>query len=442
MEDSKIIILIFGAVMENENGSIGLWDAISIGIGGMVGAGIFSVLGVAAQIAGIYVYISFLIAGIVAALCAYSFAKLGSVYPSSGGPVEFLVQGFGDSVFTGGLNIMLLIGYIFAIALYAAAFAFYTMAFFPDLPEYWFNILASGIVLLFMLVNAIGSKAVGRSEMFIVAVKVGILLFFAFIGLSHNTPVFSDASMPPSITGILFASGMVFISYEGFGLITNTAGDMKNVKKTLPLALYISVAVVIIIYLLVAITLTSTLSIPEIEASEDYALAEAAMPILGAVGFKLIGIAALFSTASAINATLYGGSNVSYNLAKHGELPERFEKHVWRDSREGLFITTGIVLVFVNLINLGEIAMVGSSMFLLIYMVVCIVHFILRKETNGNVAIIVASIVGCLATFGVLVYYIFQEDPMVLVLLFGVIILLKHLISFSVYLHAEEYQQA
>ena len=97
--------------------SIGLWSAISIGIGGMIGAGIFSILGVSAQIAGHAMYISFIIAGCIALLCAYSYAKLGSAFPSAGGPVEFLVKGFGDGVLSGGFNILLWVGYVFALAL-------------------------------------------------------------------------------------------------------------------------------------------------------------------------------------------------------------------------------------------------------------------------------------------------------------------------------------
>jgi amino acid transporter len=111
---------------------IGLVAAISIGIGGMIGAGIFSIFGVGAQIAGNAVYLSFIIAGVVALFCAYSYVKLGSKFPSAGGPVEFLVRGFGSGTISGGFNILLWVGYIFALALYARAFASYAVTFFPE----------------------------------------------------------------------------------------------------------------------------------------------------------------------------------------------------------------------------------------------------------------------------------------------------------------------
>ena len=106
-------------------------SAVSIGIGGMIGAGIFSILGVAGSIAGSGVFVSFIIAGFIALLCTYSFAKLGAAFPSAGGPVKFLIKGLGNNVLSGGLNILLWTGYIFALSLYSNAFGGYAATFFP-----------------------------------------------------------------------------------------------------------------------------------------------------------------------------------------------------------------------------------------------------------------------------------------------------------------------
>lgn len=166
--------------MKMDNGkNIGLWSAISIGVGGMVGAGIFSILGTACEMAGNAVYISFSIAGIVALFSTYSYAKLGVKYPSAGGPVEFLVRGFGDGILSGGFNILMWVGYVFALALYARAFAAYFMTFFSN-----------------------ASQAVGRSELFIVSVKVGILVFFATVGFFFIKPGLLSSSQWPPINNI------------------------------------------------------------------------------------------------------------------------------------------------------------------------------------------------------------------------------------------------
>jgi amino acid transporter len=136
----------------------------------MVGAGIFSILGVVAEASGAAMWISFLLGGLVALLSTYSYAKLGARYPSFGGAVEFLVQGLGDGVLSGGINLYMWVGYIIALALYAQAFAGYFMTFFPHHSIGWVpKAVGAGIVLLFMAVNFIGPGVVGRSETFIVA---------------------------------------------------------------------------------------------------------------------------------------------------------------------------------------------------------------------------------------------------------------------------------
>jgi len=415
----------------NGKKNIGLWSAISIGVGGMVGAGIFSILGVACQIAGNAVYISFLIAGIIALFSTYSYAKLGTKFPSAGGPVEFLVQGFGDNILSGGFNILLWVGYVFALALYARAFAAYTMTFFSNAPVIWLHIFATTIILFFTAINFIGSKAVGKSEIFIVAVKVGILALFALVGFFFIKPSLLSPELWPSTNNVFFAAAVVFLAYEGFGLITNTAEDMENPTKMLPKALYLSVFIVILIYLSVSITVIGNLPVPVIIKAKDYALAEAAKPFLGLVGFKVIAIAALFSTSSAINATLYGGANVSYMIARDGELPQVFERKVWKKGIEGLFITSGLVILFTNLFNLGGIAMLGSAAFLLIYAAVNIGHLRLYKMTNANPFIIWLSIIGCLSSFAILVYYLLNHSPLTLIVL--VIVLMLSFLSEWIY---------
>lgn len=165
------------------------------------------------------------------------------------------------------------------------------------------------------------------------------------------------------------------------------------------------------------------LPIPDIIKAKDYALAEAAKPFLALVGFKIMALAALFSTSSAINATLYGGANVSYTIAKDGELPEVFERKVWGKSTEGLFITAGLVILFANFLDLSGVAMLGSASFLLIYAAVNVAHLRLHKETGANPYIIWASIIGCLSAFSILTYYVLNHLPLTLIVLVIVLIL-------------------
>jgi amino acid transporter len=397
---------------------IGLVAAISIGVGGMIGAGIFSILGVGVQIAGNAVYLSFILAGVVALFCGYSYVKLGSAFPSAGGPVEFLVRGFGSGTVSGGFNILLWLGYIFALALYARAFASYAVTFFPDsVSTVLLYVFLNGIVLVFVFINVIGSRAVGRSEILIVGIKLAILVLFIIVGSMFVKPQLLAVSAWPGSSSVLFAAGILFLGYEGFGLITNTAADMAAPKKMLPRAIYLSIFLVIAIYALIAFAVVGNLATTQIVDAQDYALAAAAKPFLGSVGFSIMAAAALFSTASAINATLYGGANVSYVLAKNRQLPARFNRRAWHNSRDGLFITAALVLVFANFLQLSGIAMLGSAAFLIIYGSVNIAHWRLRRETGGNGYVIAVSIGLTSATLVILLYYLARNSLTTLITL-------------------------
>jgi amino acid transporter len=393
-------------VAMNGEKAIGLWSAAAIGIGAMIGAGIFSILGVGGQIAGNALYISFIIGGIVALLSTYSYTKLGVRYPSAGGPAEYLVQGFGDGILSGGFNILLWISYVFGLALYSRAFGEYAKTFLPaSAPGLWTNIFAIVVILIFTAINFIGAKAVGRSEKLIVAVKVAILLIFVSVGIFFIKPELLSPALWPGASPILFGAAITYVAYTGFNLITTAAEDMDNPQKTLPRALYLSVIIVMLIYVSVSFTVVGNLPIPALINARDYALAQAAQPFLGTVGFKIVAIAALFSTASGINATLYGGANVTYMLARDGELPSMFERKLWRRGTEGLFITAGLTLLFANVFELGGIAMMSSASILLLTVAVNVAHLRLYKHTGAEKHVLLVTVIANLAFFGALVYY-------------------------------------
>ncbi len=171
-----------------------------------------------------------------------------------------------------------------------------------------------------------GTESGGRSEILIVGIKVGILMTFAVVGLFFIKPSLLIVSHIPPITNLLTASALLFLGYQGFGLITNTAEDIKDPEKNISRALYLAVVLVIVIYVVVSVMVVGNLTIPEISNTADYALAVAAKPFAGLIGFTIMAIAAIISTSSAINATLYGGANASYLMAKKGELPKFFNR--------------------------------------------------------------------------------------------------------------------
>jgi amino acid transporter len=401
-----------------EGKTIGFWSTVAIGIGGMVGGGIFAVLGLAVQMAAGGTPLAFLISGVVALLTAYSYARLSVAFPTRGGTVEFLNQAFGPGIFTGGLNILLWLSYIVMLSLYAYAFGSYGASFFPAASQtFWKHIFISGVILVFTLLNVLGARAVGRSENFIVALKLAILLFFLGVGLrSVNVPSIAPAAWSSPLQ--LVAGGMViFLAYEGFELIANTAENVRKPRRTLPRAYFTSVLFVIGLYVLVSLVTVGNLSLGSIVAAEDYALAEAARPFLGSAGFTMIAVAALLSTASAINATLYGTSRVSYVIAKEGELPKSLDRKVWRRPIEGLLITSGLTLVVANLFDLSRISMMGSSGFLLIFAAVNVANYRLAAKSGSRGWVSLTGAVVCLAALVVLIVQRATTSPAELLVL-------------------------
>ena len=210
----------------------------------------------------------------------------------------------------------------------------------------------------------------------------------------------------------LLAGGMIiFVAYEGFELIANSARDVRAPDKILPRAFYSAVVFVIVLYILIAVVTVGTLSVDQIVKAKDYALAEAARPFLGRTGFLLIAVAAMLSTASAINATVYGAARLSYIIARDGELPGFLEKKIWNRPMEGLLITAGATLLMANLVDLSSMSTLGSFGFLLIFAAVNAANATLSHETGSKRWLSVFGAVLCLCALGSLLWQTATRSP-------------------------------
>ncbi len=216
---------------------------------------------------------------------------------------------------------------------------------------------------------------------------------------------------------------IIFLAYEGFELIANTAHDVRNVARTLPRAYFTAVGFVLALYVLVSLVTVGNLPVDKIVAAKDYALAEAARPFLGQAGFTLIAIAAMLSTASAINATLYGSARLSYCIARDGELPAILERKVWGEPVEGVLITAGLTLFVANIFDLTSISTLGSAGFLLIFAAVNTANVQKASHTKSRGWISAAGAVACLVALGALVWQTAQTGPTKLWVLAAMILL-------------------
>ncbi len=397
---------------ERGNRTIGIWSVVAIGIGGMVGGGIFAVLGLAVQLAHGGTPIAFMVAGSVALLTTYAYAKLSVAYPSRGGTVTFLDRAFGSGALTGSLNVLLWLSYIVMLSLYALAFGSYGATFLPaGWQETGRHVLITLAVLAITVLNLLSADVIGRAETWIVAVKIAILALFVGTGVAGiQAANVTPTSWSPPLE--LVAGGMIiFLAYEGFELIANAAQDVDDVARILPRAYYIAVGSVIVLYVLVALVTVGNLPVDQIVAARDYALAEAARPFLGQGGFTLIAIAAMLSTASAINATFYGAARLSYTIASDGQLPSVLERQVWGEPIEGLLVTAALTLFVANVFDLTSISTLGSAGFLLIFAAVNTANAVHAPQTNSRGWISAAGAVACLAALGALVWQTARTAP-------------------------------
>ena len=379
-------------MMTNNPKAFGLWSAVFLGIGSMVGAGIFVLLGEAGAIAGNLVWVSFIFGGIIALLSGYSLAKLASIYPSRGGIVEYLVQCYGEGIFSGSVSVLFYLSAMVAIAMVAKTFGTYASMLMGADIVMWANIYAIGILILFMSINLAGSSLIARSENIIVIIKLSIIILFTVVVSFYIKPELLSLKDAPPVMNIFSSIALTFFAYEGFRVITNTAEDMPNPETTMLKAMIIAIIFVMLLYIAVTFAVFGNLSLPQIIKAEDYALAEAAKPVFGKVGFTIMAIAALISTASSINANLYAVTNVTYDMARNGELPEIYKRNIWHSS-EGLIVSTIILITFVLFFNLNEIAAIGSISILFIHALVHIGHFLKIKRSGASKILVALAIV-------------------------------------------------
>lgn len=371
-------------------GKLNLAEIVAIGVGGMVGGGIFAVLGLAMQVAGHAVWISLGLGGVLALLTGLSYSHLGLAFRDDGGSFTYIEHAFeGQTALAGLAGWVLVSGYAGTLALYATAFGGYGNALISgsDATLWISQLLSIAIVLAFLGINLLGAKLSGGTEVAIVAIKLLILLVFAGFGLTsvhrgYLLPVFDNGHAAPFI-----AAALIFVAYEGFELIPNAVDEMRNPDSQLRRGLVTSILLTTAVYLLVAMVALGNLTPVQVQHSQEYVLAVAAEPTLGHFGFIAIAIAALLSTASAINATLFGAARLAMVMASEHALPRVFslrERH--RPVPWVALVTLAAITIGFTLIgNLKVISTFASATFLLIFTAVNVSAVKLSDKIGLNV---------------------------------------------------------
>jgi amino acid transporter len=400
--------------MDQDTKKLGFAEMTAIGVGGMIGGGIFAVLGLAISVAGHAVALTLAAGGVLALLTGLSYAHLGLRFRGDGGSFTYIEHAFATPAVAGIAGWLLVSGYIGTLALYATAFGDYGLALLKDagLSLPLAGALSTFVLGAFLAVNLLGAKLSGSVELGVVAVKLAILALFAAVAMygvqtSHFKPLFNHGAMTPVV-----AIALIFVAYEGFELIPNAIDEMQSPERDLRRSIVFAIVITTAVYVLVAIAALGNLTPAQIQHDQEYVLAVAARPTLGSAGFVLIGIAALLSTASAINATLFGAARLAMVMSQEHALPRLFslQERTRPIPYVSLLVLTTVSLTFTLAADLSVISVVASATFLLIFAAVNLAAFRLSEKIDLNPLIPLAGFVFASVSFVVLLWHCWWHD--------------------------------
>ena len=438
---------------------LGLLDATMIGMGAMIGAGIFVLTGLAAEIAGPAAILVFALNGVVTAFTGLSYAELAASIPKSGGGYAFVREVF-DDLASFVMGWMLWFAYMIAGTLYALGFApnflelLHVYGYVPPPDAVGAVPLAAGVsvppavalaavaVVLLVSVNAVSTAASGRLETVFTVVKVGILVVFVAFGLTSPMfvpgaefqPVFGDGGP----FAVLPAMGLTFIAFEGYDLITTVTEEVENPRQNIPRAIFISLAATVVVYLAVVTVAIGTLGADGLAEAGEAGIAQAAtafmpeLPVVGEGGAVIV-FGAVFSTLTALNAVVIASSRVAFSMGREGQLlPSVGRIHHRFGTPFVAILASSVVMSLAVVLPTRSAGNMSSLFFLLSFVVVNGAAIRLRRERPDMTrpyemplypAPPVIGIVLNLVLTGVLVEYLVRTDPLALALSAGWILL-------------------
>jgi amino acid transporter/nucleotide-binding universal stress UspA family protein len=353
---------------------LGLKEGIAIGLGTMIGAGIFVLSAIATERAGPASVVSYVLAGCICLLIALVVSELATGMPRAGGSYTFITQALGPLAgsIVGPGNWL---GLTFATGFYLLAFGEYLSLTVPV--PFWSGSLLAGI--LFTWLNYRGAKVTGRVQNFVVVILVIILLVFAGVGLL-NVDVALYRPFAPLGWGAAFGVvGLIIVSFTGFEKVSTIAEEMKRPERNLPLAIVGSVVIATVIYALILLVISGIFPYTEIDRSEA-PLVEAAGLIAGPVGTGVMLAAAILATLSSANAAILASSRISYGMGRDRVLPGWFSYvHPKHNTPSHAILVTGGLAMLLSLSGRAEtLAEISSALFMVSYALLCLSVVVMR----------------------------------------------------------------
>ncbi|NNC81377.1 MAG: APC family permease [Acidimicrobiales bacterium] len=379
--------------------SLTLAGAVSLGTGVMIGAGIFALTGQAAGLAGDLFPLAFVVAAVVTAFSAYSYVKLSNAFPSSGGVAMFLKEQYGLGTWTGVFAMFMYVSMVINESLVARTFGAYVLQI-VDLGStgFWIPALGVGLLAVAFVVNIASNRLIQTTAGAMAAVKVIGLAVFAIVGLwyasgGNFTNGSSTGARSPTVDGFLAAVALTILAYKGFTTITNSGGEIVDPQRNTGRAIVISIAICSALYLVLSIAVAGNLTITEIIAAEDFALARAAEPALGDAGLWFTVVLAVVATASGVIASVFAASRMLAMLSQMKEVPHRHFGMPGPVQVHTLVYTIVFAMVLTVAFDLRRIAALGAIFYLIMDIAIhwgLLRH--LRTRIDVNPAIVATAI--------------------------------------------------
>ncbi|WP_232687366.1 APC family permease [Halobacterium zhouii] len=403
---------------------LGLTECVSMALGGMIGGGIYAVLGVTARITMGATWFAFVLAGIVALCAGYSYIRLNALGDRRGGSVSFVQQFVGNSTLAGMVGWTLLFGYVGSMAMYAFAFAEFAIGF-SFVPHQLLGLPIRPVVsvlavTLFVAMNLLGARTTGSAENVLVVVKVAVLLSFGVFGMVYAT-MLSDTTMSYGFgqftsVGPIVAAAISFVAFQGWQLLFYDQESITDSVDTIRKAVYVSIPAAVVIYVLVAVV-TVNLAPQALKQHPHVALADAASAMLtvfglSSLGFVVISLSALFSTGSAINATLFSAGHFAKRLISGDLLPDRLGDADAQGLPSKTVLALGAVTaLFTAYGSLGAITSFASLAFIVVFGGVSVLAFRERDQADIHPAPPAVGAIGALGFAPLMLYNLYTNQP-------------------------------
>jgi len=398
-------------IHRKRNKSLGVLELIAIALGGMIGGGIFTVLGISVAMIGVYTPLAFIVGGMLAFLAVYSYIKLAVYYKDEGATYSFFKKTFPNSSFAASLiGWWVVFGYISTLALYAYTFSSYAISGFEFADsEVMRKIVAGLIILFFTLVNVWSVRGMGKIEDVMVYTKLVILIIISFVLINNaNTtiPTLIENNGELNIFSILIVASLTFVAFEGFQLVINAVNEMDNPTKNIPKSIYIALTLAMLIYFILSYGAIVSIPFDAIVQNQEYALASGANKILGHWGTDLVVLGALLATSSAISGTLFGASRQMSVIANDGYFPSFLSRRKNNIPIYSIFSMSILAFILILIGDLKVILEFSSVTFLLVSFLMACANFKIYKKTSSS---LIVTILAILALFGGMVLILYYE---------------------------------